>query len=180
MYIGCHSSFCSHRIQDRAFSAGSSGLCILHLYIQYDTAFSLLASCQCSCREVGEVCHNLLGNSCGKWVSPTAVEGDRFKAFDFLFVLKCSSLLRSKVEFNIKIFHLEHTGQLEISVEDCSENALNSCPRSKQGKCYCNQDPVDVANTSEEDSLNPETLKSSEMDVWVTAQPAAQAQQSQV
>ncbi|RMC15132.1 hypothetical protein DUI87_07314 [Hirundo rustica rustica] len=64
---------------------------------------------------------------------------------------------RSKVEFNIKIFQLEHTGQLEISVEDYSENALNSCPRLKQGKCYFNKDPVEVANTSkEEDTLNPD------------------------
>lgn len=85
------------------------------------------------------------------------MEGDRFKGFGFLFVLKCSSSLRSKVEFNIKIFQLEHTGQLEICVEDCSENALNSCPRLKQGKCYFNQNRVDVANTSEEgDTLNPD------------------------
>lgn len=60
-------------------------------------------------------------------------KGDRFKGFGFLFVLKCSSSLSSKVEFNTKTFQLEHTGKLEISVEDCSENALNSCPRSKQG-----------------------------------------------
>lgn len=115
---GCHSSLCSHRIQGRAFCAGSSGLCILHLYIQSDTAFSLLAPCQHSCREVGEICHNMLGNSCGKQVSPTAVEVHRFKGFGFLFVLKCSSSLkiRSKVGFNVKIFQLKHTEPLEISV----------------------------------------------------------------
>lgn len=60
----------------------------------------------------------MLGNSCGKQVSPTAVEVDRFKGLGFLFALKCSSSLkiRSKVEFNAKIFQLEHTGLLEISV----------------------------------------------------------------
>lgn len=85
------------------------------------------------------------------------MEGDRFKGLVFLFVLKCSSSLRSKVEFNIKIFQLQHAGQLEISVEDCSENALNSCPRLKQGKCYFNKEPVDFANNSEEeDNLNPD------------------------
>lgn len=115
---GCHGGLCNHRIWSRVFCAGSSGLCILHLYIQFDTACSLLASCQHSCRKVGKNCHNMLGNSCGKQVSPTAVEVDRFKELGFLFVLKCSSPLkiRNKVEFNVKIFRLEYTEPLEISV----------------------------------------------------------------
>lgn len=101
-------------------------------YVYYTFTFNMILPLACwppasaAAEKLGKfaiICLGILGES----------EFHLLQGFGFLFVLKCSSSLSSKVEFNIKTFQLEHTGQLEISVEDCSENALNLCPRSKQG-----------------------------------------------